>query len=83
MATILLVAVTLVTYAVARMGLVYLGAAIVLGAVFIWQAGRLARTATVEGTTAGAIRLYRYSISYLTLLFAAIAVDALVVIRLG
>ena len=48
-----------------------------------WQAGRLARTVTVEGTTAGAIRLYRYSISYLTLLFAAVAVDALVLIRLG
>jgi heme O synthase-like polyprenyltransferase len=36
-----------------------------------------------EGSTAGAIRLYRYSITYLTLLFAAIALDALVVIPLG
>ena len=32
---------------------------------------------------AGAIRLYKYSISYLTLLFAAIAIDALVVIPVG
>ena len=76
--TILLVAVTLVTWAVAQMGLIYLAAAVALGAILLWQAGRLARTVTVEGTTAGAIRPYRYSISYLTLLFAAVAVDALV-----
>ena len=81
--TILLVAISLVTYAVARMGVVYLAAAVALGAIFVWQAARLARAVTVEGTTAGAIRLYRYSISYLTLLFAAVAVDALVVVRLG
>jgi heme O synthase-like polyprenyltransferase len=31
-----------------------------------------------ERSTAGAIRLYKYSISYLTLLFAAVVVDALV-----
>ena len=35
-----------------------------------------------EESTAGAIRLYKYSISYLTLLFAAIAVDALVMTAL-
>ena len=33
-------------------------------------------------STAGAIRLYKYSITYLTLLFVAVAVDALVVIPL-
>ena len=79
--TILLVAISLVLFAVARMGLIYLGAAVVLGAVFVWQAYRLWRVGTSEeGSTAGAIRLYRYSITYLTLLFLAIAVDALVVI---
>jgi heme O synthase-like polyprenyltransferase len=35
-----------------------------------------------EASTAGAIRLYRFSISYLTLLFAAVAIDALVLIPL-
>ena len=44
----------------------------------LWRAG-----ASEEGSTAGAIRLYKYSISYLTLLFAAVAVDALVVIPVG
>jgi heme O synthase-like polyprenyltransferase len=32
-----------------------------------------------EGSLAQAIRLYKYSISYLTLLFAAVAVDSLLV----
>jgi protoheme IX farnesyltransferase len=79
--TILLVAISLIFFAVAKMGLIYLVAAVVMGALFLWQAGRLARTVSVEGTTAGAIRLYKFSITYLTVLFAAVAVDALVLIR--
>ena len=39
--------------------------------------------ALTNRSTAGAIRLYRYSISYLTLLFAAIAIDTLVLAALG
>ena len=81
--TVLLVAVSLVFFAVARMGLVYLVAALALGAIFLWQSGRLAREGTVEGTTAGAIRLYKFSITYLTLLFLAVAVDALVAVRVA
>ena len=76
--TVLLVAVSLVFFAVAQMGLIYLVAAVALGAIFLWKSGRLAREGTLEGTTAGAIRLYKFSISYLTLLFVAVAVDALV-----
>jgi protoheme IX farnesyltransferase len=77
--TILMVAISLVLFAVARMGPVYLVAAVVLGALFLRQAWMLwRRGATEEESTAGAIRLYKYSISYLTLLFAAIAVDTLV-----
>jgi protoheme IX farnesyltransferase len=76
-----MVAVSLVLWAVARMGAIYLAAAIVLGAIFLWQAYALwRRGASEEASTAGAIRLYRYSISYLTLLFAAVAVDAVLVI---
>jgi protoheme IX farnesyltransferase len=77
--TILMVAISLVLWAVARMGWVYLGAAVVLGAIFLRQAYSLWRQgASEEASTAGAIRLYKYSISYLTLLFAAIALDAIV-----
>ncbi len=79
--SILLVAISLVLWSVARMGLVYLATATVLGAIFLWQAYRLWRAgSSPEGSTAGAIRLYRYSITYLSLLFLAVAVDALVAI---
>jgi heme o synthase len=81
---ILMVAISLVLWAVARMGWIYLVAAVVLGAIFLRQAYRLWREgASEEASTAGAIRLYKYSISYLTLLFAAIALDALVTVPLA
>ena len=79
--TLLMVAISLVLWPVARMGLIYLGAAVGLGAVFIWQAYALwRRGSSEEASTQGAISLYRYSISYLSLLFVAIAVDALVLV---
>ncbi|HET9345444.1 MAG TPA: heme o synthase [Candidatus Limnocylindrales bacterium] len=81
---ILMVAISIVLWAVARMGPVYLVAALVLGAIFLRQAYRLWRQgASEEASTAGAIRLYKYSISYLTLLFAAVAVDSLVLSALA
>jgi protoheme IX farnesyltransferase len=77
--TLLMVAISLALWPVARMGLIYLGAAVGLGAVFIWQAYALwRRGGSEQASTAGAIQLYRYSISYLSLLFLAIAVDAIV-----
>jgi protoheme IX farnesyltransferase len=79
--TILMVAISLLLWPVARMGLIYLGAAVGLGAVFLWQAYGLWRLgASEDASTRGAIALYRYSISYLSLLFLAIAVDALIVV---
>jgi heme o synthase len=54
-----------------HLGWLYLGAAIVLGAVFLWFAARLYQEATVRS----AMRLFGWSITYLTLLFAAMAVD--------
>src|SRR5262245_15772031 len=80
---ILMVAISLMLWAVARMGVVYLVAAVVLGAIFLRQAYQLWRQgSSEEASTAGAIRLYKYSISYLTLLFAAIAIDAIVALPL-
>jgi protoheme IX farnesyltransferase len=79
--TLLMVAISLLLWPVARMGLIYLGAAVGLGAVFIWQAyGLWRRGASEEASTQGAIRLYRYSISYLSLLFVAVAIDALILL---
>ena len=77
----LLVALTLVFFAVAHMGVIYLVAGAVLGGVFLWRAPCSAAPGdlTPEASLAQAIRLYRYSIAYLTLLFVAVAVDTLVV----
>ena len=72
--TLLLVAVSLLLFPAARMGMIYLVAAIGLGAVFVWYALQLRRDAA---NGRAAIRLFRYSISYLTLLFAAVAADSL------
>jgi protoheme IX farnesyltransferase len=72
--SLVLVASTLALYPVANMGPLYLGASLVLGAVFIARAWRLLR----EGTPRAAMGLFKYSIFYLALLFAAVAADAIV-----
>jgi protoheme IX farnesyltransferase len=77
--TVLLVAVTLLFSAVAHMGVLYTAAAAVLGAVFIGMAGRLWQRARAErATSRDAMRLFGYSITYLTLLVVAMAGDILV-----
>jgi protoheme IX farnesyltransferase len=74
--TILLVALTAVFAVVARMGLIYAIVAAVLGVLFLYRAWILWRQgAAPEPSTQQAIRLYRYSITYLTVLFAAVALD--------
>ncbi len=66
-------ALTLLFGPVAGMGALYLVAAVGLGAVFTWHAVGLMRTAT----PARAMRLFSFSISYITLLFGAMALDEL------
>ena len=73
--TLLLFAVSLLLFPTAEMGLIYLVAAVGLGAAFVWYAVRVLRDAS-DGKAA--IGLFRYSISYLTLLFAAVAIDSLI-----
>jgi protoheme IX farnesyltransferase len=67
----------LMLWAVAGMGLVYLAVAIVGGGIFLLRAWRLRSDVLGDGLLRGATRLYRYSISYLTLIFAAIAIDSI------
>ena len=82
--TILLVAISLVFAVVGQMGAVYFAAAVVLGGMFLWRAFVLWRQGSAsDASTAQAIRLYRFSISYLTLLFVAVAVDAVVALPFG
>jgi protoheme IX farnesyltransferase len=81
--TVVLVGISLAFAFIAGMGLVYLVAAVALGSVFLWRAYVLWRQGTSpEGSLVQSIRLYKYSISYLTLLFTAVAVDSLLAIRL-
>ena len=72
--TLLLWALTLAFAPVAGMGDIYIAAALVLGAVFTWLAVRLLR----DNTPQAAMRVFTWSITYITLLFAAIALDQLV-----
>ena len=72
--TVILVALTLMFAPVADMGAIYLASALALGAVFTAFALSLRRDPS-EGT---AMRLFTYSITYVTLLFGAIVVDVVV-----
>jgi protoheme IX farnesyltransferase len=71
--TLLLWALTLLFAPVADMGGVYVAAALVLGGVFTWYAVRLVR----DRDPKVAMRVFTWSISYITLLFGAMAVDQL------
>ena len=71
--TLVLWACTVLFSPVADMGNLYLGAAIVLGGLFTWMSFQLTRDATPQK----AMRLFGYSITYITLLFGAMAVDQL------
>ncbi len=72
--TALLWALTMVFGPVADMGMIYLVSAFVLGAVFFWYAVTVARN-PLPGP---AMKLFGWSITYVVLLFGAMAVDQLV-----
>jgi protoheme IX farnesyltransferase len=65
------VAASLTLYLTGAVGLVYLGSASVLGALFLW----LTWQQMVDGSTKAALALFRYSTTYLALLFLAMVVD--------
>jgi len=72
--SVALVGATLVPAALGLFGLAYAVAAAALGVAFVWAAVRLLR----ETTRARALALFHYSLAYLALLFAAMALDAVV-----
>jgi heme o synthase len=69
--TILLVVVTLMPFLTRMSGLIYLAAALVLDARFLYYALALKLTARQELP----MRVFRYSVTYLMLLFAALLID--------
>jgi protoheme IX farnesyltransferase len=71
--SLVLIAVTVVPFVWGTLGLVYLGAALALGATFLLLAVRLRREATPRQASV----LFHFSLLYLALLFAAMAVDPL------
>jgi protoheme IX farnesyltransferase len=71
--TLVLWGLTIAFSPVAGMGNLYLGVAIVSGALFTWFSIQVIRIPT----PASAMRLFGYSITYITVLFAAMAADEL------
>jgi protoheme IX farnesyltransferase len=69
-----LVAVTLLPWGLGGAGPFYVVSALALGAVFVWLAERLRRDLTPRR----AVLLFHYSLLYLALLFAALALDAVI-----
>jgi protoheme IX farnesyltransferase len=69
--TVILTAVTLMPFVTRMSGGLYLGAALVLDAVFLWYAVRI----YIAYSDRLAQRTFRYSIVYLTALFAALLLD--------
>ena len=76
--TLLLWALTILFWPVAEMGWIYGASALVLGALFTWFAVALYR----DQSTRSAMRLFGWSITYVTLLFGAMALDQLVEVPL-
>jgi protoheme IX farnesyltransferase len=72
--SVALVACSLVLAPVASLGALYIVTAIVLGAGFLLLAARL----SIRETPKAAMRLFSYSITYLTVLFVCMAVDVLI-----
>jgi protoheme IX farnesyltransferase len=77
--TVALVAVSLLFGPVAHIGLIYMVSAAVLGAGFLFMTVRLWNLARTDRATGKeAMRVFSYSITYLTVLFVAMAGDVLV-----
>jgi heme o synthase len=72
--TALLVVATLVLVPVADLGWIYAVPAAVAGAAFLWGTFDLGRTPTLQRS----MRLFAFSITYITLLFGALTLDVLV-----
>ena len=72
--TVPVVALSLVLAPVADLGIIYVASAVLLGVGFFWLDVQVLRTRTA----ASAMRLFTYSITYVTLLFGAMAADVLI-----
>jgi protoheme IX farnesyltransferase len=69
---LLLMPITLLPAAFGAFGMLYVAAAVLLGARLLWYCVKLLRETQMQGTE---WKMYRYSLLYLALLFLAMAVD--------
>jgi len=69
--TLILVAVSMLPFTTRMSGLIYLASALALGGIFLWYAVRI----YVDYSDRLAQKTFRYSIIYLSLLFAALLID--------
>ena len=76
--TVLLIVVTIMPYLTGMSGLIYLSSALLLGGRFLWYAVALMSDKGLELP----MRVFRYSINYLMILFAALLIDHYFIIRL-
>ena len=76
--SVVVLALTLAFWVVADMGWIYLGTALILGVLFTGGAVRLRAVTDPELVAKQSIRYFSFSITHLTVLFAALAVDQLV-----
>jgi protoheme IX farnesyltransferase len=77
--TILLVLITILPYLSGMSGLIYLVTALILGARFLYFAVRL----KLDDRQQLPMRVFRFSINYLMVLFAALLIDHYFIIRVG
>ncbi len=77
--TILMVVVTIIPYLSGMSGLIYLVSALILGGMFLRYAIRLKSDDGVELP----MKLFRFSINYLMILFAALLIDHYFILRLS
>ena len=77
--TVLLCVITVIPYLTGMSGLIYLAAAVVLGAMFLWYAIQMMRN---PEDLDRAMATFKFSITYLGLLFAALLVDHYWLIRI-
>ena len=80
-----MVATSLVLVPVASMGWVYAVTAVLAGGLFLLEAHRLFRAAKggATGPALKPMRLFHYSITYVTVVFLAVAVDPLLHVAIG
>jgi protoheme IX farnesyltransferase len=76
--TVILILVTLLPWITGMTGLIYLAAALVLNAIFLWYVIALKRTTRKELP----MKVFKFSVQYLMWLFIALLVDHYVPIRL-